>query len=142
MEKKYELVNVSTDNYILKYKDKSFEFKTDVSLVSEMQGIHKKARVNMIKDLAKDGISLKDLTVETKKDGKTYVDNTNREELENAYIEDAMNEFFDSICKNKFGMSLAELLIDIGIVEDTKEVEKFAAELTAALTGSTPSGRK
>ena len=142
MDKKYELVNVSTDNYILKYKDKSFEFKTDVSLVSEMQGIHKRARVSMIKDLAKDGISLKDLTVETKKDGKTYVDNTNREELENAYIEDAMNEFFDNICKNKFGMSLAELLIDIGIVEDTKEVEKFAAELTAALTGSTPSGRK
>ena len=29
MEKKYELVNVSTDNYILKYKDKSFEFKTE-----------------------------------------------------------------------------------------------------------------
>lgn len=142
MDKKYELVNVSTDNYILKYKDKSFEFKTDVSLVSEMQGIHKRARVSMIKDLAKDGISLKDLSIEIKKDGKTYVDNTNREELEEAYIESAMNDFFDSICKDKFGMSLAELLIDIGIVEDTKEVEKFAAELTAALTGSTPSGRK
>jgi hypothetical protein len=142
MDKKYELVNVSTDNYILKYKDKSFEFKTDVSLVSEMQGIHKKARVSMIKDLAKDGISLKDLSIEIKKDGKTYVDNTNREELENAYIESAMNDFFDNICKDKFDMSLAELLIDIGIVEDTKEVEKFAAELTAALTGSTPSGRK
>lgn len=142
MDKKYELVNVSTDNYILKYKDKSFEFKTDVSLVSEMQGIHKKARVSMIKDLAKDGISLKDLSIEMKKDGKTYVDNTNREELENAYIESDMNDFFDNICKDKFGMSLAELLIDIGIVEDTKEVEKFAAELTSALTGSTPSGRK
>lgn len=141
MNKKYEITKVSTDNYILKYKDKSFEFKTDITLANEMQGIYKTARVKMIKDLAKDGISLKDLSIETKKDGKTYVDNTNRTELENAYIEDAMTEFFDNLCKSKFGMTLAELLIDIGIVEDTKEVEKFASELTSALTGTTPSGR-
>lgn len=141
MEKKYELIKVSTDNYILKYKDKSFEFKTDISLANKMQGIYKNARVRMIKDLAKDGISLKDLSIETKRDGKTYVDSTNRTELENAYIEDAMTEFFDDLCKSRFGLSLAELLIDIGIVEDTKEVEKFAADLTSALTGTTPSGR-
>lgn len=141
MEKKYEFTKVSTDNYILKYKDKSFEFKTDISLANEMQGIYKNARVKMIKDLAKDGISLKDLSIETKRDGKTYVDNTNRTELENAYIEEAMTEFFDDLCRSRFGLSLAELLIDIGIVEDTKAVESFAAELTSALTGTTPSGR-
>lgn len=141
MNSKYEFIKVSTDNYTLKYKDKSFNFKTDISLVSKMQEINKKARVKMIKELAKDGISIKDLSIETKKDGKTYIDNTNRTELENAYIEDAMVEFFDNTCKDRFGMSLAELLIDIGIVDDTKEVEKFASELTAAITGATPSGR-
>ena len=141
MNKKYEFIKVSTDNYILKYKDKSFEFKTDISLANEMQGIYKKARVKMIKDLAKDGMTMKDLSIETKRDGKTYVDNTNRTELENAYIEEAMTDFFDDLCRSRFGLSLAELLIDIGIVEDTKAVSDFAAELTSALTGTTPSGR-
>ena len=141
MSKKYEFIKVGTDNYTLKYKDKSFDFKTDISLASEMQGIYKNARVKMIKELAKDGISLKDLSIETKKDGKTYVDNTNRTELEQAYIEEAMTEFFDNLCKSRFGLTLAELLVDMDIVEDTKEVEHFASELTAALTGTTPSGR-
>lgn len=139
MDKKYEIIKVSTDEYKLKYKDKSFDFKTDISLANEMQGIYKKARVKMIKELAKDGLSLKDLSIEHKADGKTYVDNTNRTELESAYIEDAMTEVFDNLCKSRFDLTLAELLLDIGIVEDTKEVERFAAELTAALTGSTPS---
>lgn len=141
MNKKYEFTKVSTDNYILKYKDKSFEFKTDISLANQMQGIYMNARVKMIKDLAKDGLSIKDLSIETKRDGKTYVDNSNRIELENAYNEEAMAKFFDDLCKSRFGMSLAELLIDIGIVEDTKAVGDFSAELISALTGTTPSGR-
>ena len=141
MNKKYEFTKVSTDNYILKYKDKSFEFKTDISLANQMQGIYMNARVKMIKDLAKDGLSIKVLSIETKRDGKTYVDNSNRIELENAYNEEAMAKFFDDLCKSRFGMSLAELLIDIGIVEDTKAVGDFSAELISALTGTTPSGR-
>ena len=141
MNKKYEFTKVSTDNYILKYKDKSFEFKTDISLANQMQGIYMNARVKMIKDLAKDGLSIKDLSIETKRDGKIYVDNTNRIELENAYNEEAMAKFFDDLCKSRFGLTLAELLIDIGIVEDTKAVGDFSAELTSALTGTTPSGR-
>lgn len=141
MNKKYEFTKVSTDNYILKYKDKSFEFKTDISLANQMQGIYMNARVKMIKDLAKDGLSIKDLSIETKRDGKTYVDNTNRIELENAYNEEAMAKFFDDLCKSRFGLTLAELLIDIGIVEDTEAVGDFSAELTSALTGTTPSGR-
>lgn len=142
MDKKYELIKNSKDNYTLKYKDRSIDFKTDIALISEMQGINKKARINMIKDLSKEGISMKSLSVEEKKDGKTYIDNTNKEELENAYLEEAMEEFFDDICKRYFNMGLAELLVDMDLTEDTKQVEQFTTEFVSALTGQTPSGRQ
>ena len=141
MDKKYEIIKNSKDNYTLKYKDRSIDFKTDVALISEMQGINKKARINMIKDLSKEGISMKSLSVEEKKDGKTYIDNTNKEELENAYLEEAMTKFFDDICKRYFNMGLAELLVDMDLTEDTKQVEQFTTEFISALTGQTPSGR-
>lgn len=141
MDKKYELIKNSKDNYTLKYKDRSIDFKTDIALISEMQGINKKARINMIKDLSKEGISMKSLSVEEKRDGKTYIDNTNKEELENAYLEEAMEEFFDDICKRYFNMGLAELLVDMDLTEDTKQVEQFTTEFVSALTGQTPSGR-
>lgn len=141
MDKKYELIKNSKDNYTLKYKDRSIDFKTDIALISEMQGINKKARINMIKDLSKEGISMKSLSVEEKKDGKTYIDNTNKEELENAYVEEAMTDFFDDICKRYFNMGLAELLVDMDLTEDTKQVEQFTTEFISALTGQTPSGR-
>lgn len=141
MSKKYEIIKNSVDNYTLKYKDKSFDFKTEVALISEIQAVHKNARVKMIKDLSKEGISLKSLSVEEKKDGKTYVDNTNKEELENAYLEDAMVEFFNNVCQKKFKMDLTELLTDMEIAEDTEEVQNFTVELISALTGQTPSGR-
>lgn len=141
MDKKYELIKNSKDNYTLKYKDRSIDFKTDIALISEMQGINKKARINMIKDLSKEGISMKSLSVEEKRDGKTYIDNTNKEELENAYLEEAMEEFFDDICKRYFNMGLAELLVDMDLTEDTKQVEQFTTEFISALTGQTPSGR-
>lgn len=141
MSKKYEIIKNSVDNYTLKYKDKEFDFKTELALISEIQAVHKNARVKMIKDLSKEGISLKSLSVEEKKDGKTYVDNTNKEELENAYLEDAMVEFFNNVCQKKFKMDLTELLTDMEIAEDTEEVQNFTVELISALTGQTPSGR-
>ena len=82
---KYEFIKVDEDTTKLKYKDKEFTFKTNVKLVSEMQNIIKKSRIKIIQDLAKDGISVKSLTIETKKDGKTYYDNSNKTELEKIY---------------------------------------------------------
>ena len=50
----------------------------------------------MLKDLAKEGISLKDFTIEQKKNGKTYFDSTNKQELENTYIQNKMLEIFQT----------------------------------------------
>lgn len=133
---KYELVKTSKDNYTLKYKEKEFKFKTDVSLIKDMQGINKKAKVKMIKELSKDGISLKNLSIEEVVDGKTYVDNSNKAELEEIYLGEAMSEFFDDLCLKMFNMSYTDLILDMELEEN--EVEKFSSDFISALTGQTP----
>ena len=62
----YEIIKNGTDDYTLKYKDKKFDFHTDLSIMKELQSISKRARVKMVTDLAKEGVSLKDFTIEKK----------------------------------------------------------------------------
>lgn len=136
---KYEFIKNATDDYTLKYQDKEFNFKSDIQLTSKLQQAPKLARIEMIKDLAKDGISLKEFTIEEKKDGKTYYDNTNKNELENTYIQNKQLDIIDEVCKEKFNQTLIELISDIGLNED--EAGMFAKELGSWLTGNIPSGR-
>ena len=104
-----------------------------------MQGVYKTAKIKMLKDLASEGMSLKQFTIEEKKDGKTYMDNTNKAELEQAYINEEMAEAFNQICISQFEMDLSDLITDIGLVEE-KEIEEFSKELAMALNGNFPSG--
>lgn len=134
---KYEFEKVSEDTYKLKYKDKEFEFKTNVKLISEMQGIVAEARIQLIQDFAKKGQSIKDLVIERKENGKTYYDNSNKIELEKIYQEKLTLEFFDKKSVELFGMSLIDLMEDIGL--DENDSGKFATELTTYLSGKSPS---
>lgn len=131
---KYKFEQLSSDNYKLTYKDKSFEFKADVNTTKELQNIVVKGRNKMIIALAKEGMSIKQLTVETKANGKTYYDNSNVVEMEKGYQEEAMLEFFDKKCIEIFKAPLQDLMTDIGLdtVEDGK---KFGTELIQCLTG-------
>ena len=135
---KYEFIQVDEDTSKLKYKDKEFEFKRTVSLVAEMQSLIMKSRIKAIQDLAKQGQSIKDLTIERKENGKTYYDNSNRKELEAIYQQQAILEFFDNKCIEISNMSLSELMSDIGIIEEN-ESEKFAQEFMQYLSGNIPS---
>lgn len=137
MEKKYEIIKNGTDDYTLKYKDKEFNFKTDLKIMSKMQGANKIARTKMVMDLTKQGISLKDLVITKKENGKTYLDNSNKAELEKAYIDDETANVFSEICESQFGMDLTTLILDIDLNEN--EMEQFSLELVQALTGKTPS---
>lgn len=135
---KYQIIKNGTDDYTLKYKDKEFNYKSDIELMSKLQSAPKLARVEMLKDLAKEGISLKDFTIESRKEGKTYFDNTNKNELENTYIQNKMLEIIDNTCKEKFNLSFTELLLDVGL-ENQQEQEKFSSELGSSLMGRFPS---
>lgn len=137
---KYEIIKNGIDDYTLKYKDKEFNFHADINLIKRIQSANQKAKVRMIMDLSKEGISLKDFTIEEKKDGKTYMDNTNKTELINAYVEEETTNVFNDICKEKFGNDLIDLIQDIGLEEN--EIEKFSRELSEAILGKTPSQKK
>ena len=134
---KYQFIKVDEDTTKLKYKDKEFEIKRDVKLVSEIQALVMKARVKMIQDFAKQGLSVKDLTIETKKDGKTYYDNSNKAELEKIYQEEVTLEYFNNKYQELFGMDMTGIIQDIGL-EKEDEVSKFSEELVQCLNGSIP----
>ena len=135
---KYQIIKNDLDDYTLSYKDKVFNYKSDVELTSNLQEAPKKARIKMLTDLANEGGSLKKFTIEEKKDGKTYLDNTNKNELEKTYIGEAMLEVIDNTCKKVFDMTFSELMLDIG-VETQEEQDKFASELGSSLMGKFPS---
>lgn len=125
------------DDVTLKYKDKEFTFKRDVKLISELQGLVMEARQRMIEDYAEKGKSIKSLTIETKKDGKTYYDNSNKNELEKIYQEKVTLEFYNNKCIELFGMDLTNLMQDIGLTTED-EGSKFANDLLTNLSGNIP----
>lgn len=125
------------DNVTLKYKDKEFTFKRDVKLITELQGLVMEARQRMIEDYAEKGKSIKSLTIETKKDGKTYYDNSNKNELEKIYQEKITLEFYNNKCIELFGMDLTNLMQDIGLTTED-EGSKFANDFLTYLSGNTP----
>ena len=134
---KYEFIKVDEDTTKLKYKDKEFEFKRNVKLVSEIQGIIKQARLKMIMELSKQGISIDSLTLEKKENGKTYYDSSNREALEKYYQEEATLDYFNGLIQEIFGMRIEELLMDIGISTE-QEGKVFSEELMQYLSGNIP----
>ena len=139
---KYKFEKIDNDKTKLKYKEKEFEIKRDVELTKKIQGIYMKARTKMMVDLAKEGITKKDLVIERKENGKTYYDNTNVTEIEQNYIQMASLELYNEICKKATGMEIDELMEDIGLNEN--EAEKFGEEFSKAIQGKikTPSEEK
>lgn len=138
---KYQFIEKDEDTTILKYQDKEFEIKRDVELVSKLQSVNKDARLSMYADLVKKGISKDKLVITTKKDGKTYVDNSYLDELEKQYINDEQMKLFNDLCMNYFNMTMEQLVIDIGL--DPDESQKFGTELGEAISGKgTPREKK
>lgn len=129
--------SIEDDIVKLAYKEKEFTFKVNVKLISEMQSLIMEARKRMLIDVSKTGQSIKDLTIETKKDGKTYYDNSNKEELERIYQEELMIEFFNNKCIEYFNMDLATLMTDIGLSTED-EGAKFSNDLITYMSGNIP----
>lgn len=133
--KKYEFIKNGVDDYTLKYKDKEINFKSNVNIVNNLQDSISKARMNMIKDLAKEGMTIKDLVIERKENGKTFYDNTNKEELEKAYLEKEQSKVFIEIIEKLFGMSVEDLFIDMELTS-VEESTQFSEELGKILVGN------
>lgn len=137
MNKKYEIIKNGTDDYTLKYKDKNFNFKTDLSAMNKIQGAVSTARKQLVQDYVEQKKSIKSLTIEEKINGKTYYDNSNKVAMEEIYIQEAQLKIYDEICQKNFGMGISELIMDIGLTEE--EQEGFGVDFIQALIGKTPS---
>lgn len=139
---KYEFIKNGVDEYTLKYKDKEIKFNSKVEFIKDLQEVNKVARMKMIADLSKQGLSVKDLVKEEKRDGKTYYDNSNKEYIEEAYIQEVQQKVFSDIIKKMIGLSLEEVIMDIGLTEE-KEISEFGGQIGNILVGNTaPSGQK
>lgn len=130
----YKFERVAEDNYKLTYKDKEFTFRSNVKIISELQNLVVDARQDMILDLSRKGLSIKELTKEVKENGKTYYDNSNAKELEKTYQEKATMNYFNNKSVEIFGMDLQDLFNDIGL-EEANEIQQFTTEFVQCLSG-------
>lgn len=139
---KYKFTKVSMDQYTLEYGDKKIEFNSKVDFVKQLQEVNKTARLKMIADLSSRGMSVKDLVKEQKVNGKTLYDNSNKEYIEEAYINEVQQEVFSNIIKQMMGLTLEELIMDIGLT-DEKEIAEFGTQIGNILVGTAaPSGKE
>lgn len=137
---KYEFIKQDEDTTILKYKDKSFEIKKNVELQKEIESVNKNARVKMMVDLTKQGITSNDLVVIRKEGSKTYEDKSNLMQLEQSYMQEASIDLFQNLSNRYFGMNLEDLIKDIGLTDE--EASKFGNDFAYALAGKSSPSQK
>lgn len=137
--KKYEFIKNGMDDYTLKYKDKEINFCSKVEMVKDLQEVTKNARLEMVTDLAKKGMTIQDLVKEQKEGSKIIYDHSNKDFIEQGYIQQEQAKVVDKICKQVFGMDSSAIILDIGFT-DEKEVEQFYKEFGDILANSTPRG--
>ena len=136
---KWTIRKEGIDNYFLEYKDKILPFHSNVGMVNELQGAIKKARLRLIKELKDQGMSLSDLTTKKEENGKVIYDTSDRQYIEEVYINEEYQKALEKIIQDSFGMSYLDLLNDIGI-ETEEESKDFFGEIGQCLIGRTPRG--
>ena|GEM_PF-5035396 len=132
---KYKIIKNGMDDYTLTYREEKIHFKSKVGIVEELQNVNKKARMEMVDDLAKKGKTVKSLIVETHVDGKTIQDHSNKDFIEQGYIEEEQAKVFTKSVEEMLGVSYETLIKEIGLTTE-EEVEEFAAKLGECLVPS------
>lgn len=132
-EVRFEIIN--KDETKMSYKDKEFIIKRDVKLLKDFQSLNSRARRKMKFDMAKEGLNINNFIISKKENGKTIEDHSELKELEKDYIEEATTEIMNESCMRFFNMTLMELLLDIGLTNDSSASNQFMTQLIKALTG-------
>jgi sulfatase maturation enzyme AslB (radical SAM superfamily) len=130
---KYEFIEKTIDEYELHYTDKNgkekvIPFKRTVELATKLQSADAEARLELYNFLTSVGKSKKDFIIErTDENGKIIVDETNYREFESDFLMKKQFEIAMNIYKTVFKMEFTDLLLDMGISENT--AEDFATKL-------------
>lgn len=139
MTKKFEFIKNGIDDYTLKYKNKEIRFNSKVEFIKDLQEVQKNARNRMVADLIKQGMSVQDLIIKRVEGAKTIEDHSNKDYIEQGYIQEEQSKVLDNICKKLFNMDVSTLILDIGF-SDEKDIEMFYKEFGDILAGSVPRG--
>lgn len=138
---KYEFKKVNDDLIKLTYKDKEFDIHKDIDLLRRLASIQQRAKIRMLADLKKDGLTASDLEIEKHEGGKTIVDKSSLLSLEKDYLDIVATEVLNEITQKYTNMGITDLLEDIGLKDD--EAKDFAFSLLYALKGEeSPSNKK
>jgi hypothetical protein len=84
-------------------------------------------------------MSIQDLIIKKTEGAKTIEDHSNKDYVEQGYIQQEQVRVIDNICKKLFNMDASTLILDLGFTEE-KEVEDFYKEFGDILAGSLPRG--
>lgn len=128
---KYEIIKNGQDDYTLKYKDKEIKFHSSVEIVSRLQEVNEIAKQQMVLELTKAGLTPNDLVKKKIIDGKTYYDNSAKEEYLSACVNKTSVRLLDEASKKMLGMTINELVNDIGNMstEETNELTRKIGEI-------------
>ena len=116
---KYEFKRIDDDTTELRYKDKVFSLRRDVDLQKRIEEAIPRARLKMASDLAKQGMTKKDLVIERHEGNKTFYDNSNIMDAEETYNTLATMEVFDEIIM-KYCISSVRLILQYFIMISSK----------------------
>lgn len=114
--KKYEFKKITLDEYKLVIENKEYPFKRTIEMGEKVQGITASARIKMLKELTKMGLTKNDLII--KKDfgnGKITYDETNYQEFEKKFIEEETLQVANDLMENCFKMTTTKLFEELGI---------------------------
>lgn len=136
----YKFIKIDDDTTELKYKEKTFTFKKDVELLSSVQNINFRAKARMMSELKKMNMSADDLVLVKVEGNKRYEDKSNLIELEQYCLSIEAELIYDEILKKFCGMTLAEIIKDIGIdITNKDEILEFTNQVNQAIVGKTES---
>lgn len=140
---KYKFNELNLDEYELVYTNKDGievvkPFKRTVKLASKLQSGEAEARMELYSYLTSMGKTKDDFIIKKEENGKVIYDETNYREFESSFLIRKQFEIAMSVYEELFGVGLEELLMDMGLSEETAEdfrdnIEKFSTELREIL---------
>mgnify|MGYP007043619500 CR=1 FL=1 len=143
----YTFEKKDADTFLLKYKNKEGKqtertFTKNVKLARTLQRVNALAKIEMMSMLKEQGLTRKDLIVETKNEkGQIIYDESNLNALEQDCLQIVMTDLMDKLMFDEFGINFIELLDDMGLnvknptEKDAKDIEIFVTKLGLIITG-------
>lgn len=130
---KYKFNKIGTDEYELQIGEEKIPFRYTVNMAKMMSEIEPEARINMIVDLKKKGLTPDDLVITKELNGKIIKDNTYLDSTEEKYKNALATEKTMDIIQDTFDMGIDDLCEKIGITSED-EITQFTIDFLSLKT--------